>query len=63
MYAVQMNYANKICLNQQAISPFPTMFSTLLEHFPPFSSNLKCLSANSFSLDESKIHVYCIGKG
>ena len=39
----------------RAISPFPTVFSTLLENFLPFSSNLKLSSANSFSLEESKI--------
>ena len=45
----------------RAISPFPTAFSTLLDNFLPFSSNLKLLSANSFSLEESKI---CrLGKG
>ena len=31
------------------------MFSTLLENLPPFPSNLKLPSANSFSLEESKI--------
>ena len=36
------------------ISPFPTVFSTLLENFIPFLSNLKLLSANSLSLEESK---------
>ena len=41
--------------SQRAISPFPTVFSTHLANFPPFSSNLKLLSANSFSLDKSKI--------
>ena len=46
---------------KQAISPFPTVFSTLLDNFLPFSSNLKLSSANSFSLEESKI---ChLGKG
>ena len=44
-----------------AISPFPTMFSILLENFPPFSSTSKLLSANSFNLEESKI--CCLGKG
>ena len=44
----------------QAISPFPTLFSTLLENFLPYSSNLKS-SAKSFCLEESKI---ChLGKG
>ena len=43
-----------------AISPFPTGFSTRLESFLPFSSNLKLSSANSFSLEESKI--CCLGK-
>ena len=42
-------------------SPFPTLFSTRLKNFPPFSSNLKLLSAKSFSLEESKI--CCLGKG
>ena len=31
------------------------MFSTLLEKFLPYSSNLKLLSANSFRLEESGI--------
>ena len=31
------------------------MFSTCLDNFLPFSSNLKLSSANSFSLEESKI--------
>ena len=45
----------------QAISPFPTVFSTHLENIPPVSSNLKLSSANSFSLEESEI---CrLGKG
>ena len=40
---------------QRAISPFPTVFSTCLDNFLSFSSNLKLSSANSFSLEESKI--------
>ena len=45
----------------RAISPFPILFSTRLENFMPFSSSLKLSSANSLSLDESKI---CgLGKG
>ena len=48
------------CL-QRAISPFPTVFSTLLENFLPLSSNLKLSSANSFRLEESKISR--LGKG
>ena len=44
-----------------AISPFPAVFSTDLENFLPFLSILKLLSANPFSLVESKI---CrLGKG
>ena len=31
------------------------LFSTHLENFLPFSSNLKLSSANSFNLEESKI--------
>ena len=47
--------------SKQAISPFPTVFSTPLENFQPFSSNLKLLTANSSSLEESEI---ChLGKG
>ena len=38
-----------------------SMFSTRLDNFLPFSSNLKSSSANSFSLEESKI--CCLGKG
>ena len=41
--------------SQRAISPFPTVFSTCLDNFLPFLSNLKLSSANSFSLEESKI--------
>ena len=44
-----------------AISPFPTVFSNHLENSLPFSSNLKLSSANSFSLEESKICQF--GKG
>ena len=44
-----------------AISPFPTVFSTRLDNFLPFSSNLELLPANSFSLEGSNI---CrLGKG
>ena len=46
--------------NEQ-ISPLPTVFSTLFGNFLPFSSNLKLLSANSLSLEESKI--CCVRKG
>ena len=35
--------------------PLFPVFSTLLENSVPFSSNLELLSANSFSLEESKI--------
>ena len=40
---------------------FPTVFSTLLENFLPYSLNLKLSPANSFSMEESKI--CCLGKG
>ena len=52
--------------SSQAISPFPTVFSTCLDNFLLFSSNLKLSSANSFSLEESKIcrlvkgWIFCI---
>ena len=39
----------------RAISPFSTVFSTLLENFLPFSSKLRLSFANSFSLEKSKI--------
>ena len=38
-----------------AISPFPKVFSTCLDNSLSFSSNLKLSSANSLSLEESKI--------
>ena len=38
-----------------AISPLPTVFSTCLEIFLPFSSNLKLSSANTSSLEEFEI--------
>ena len=45
----------------RAIYPFPTVFSIRFDNFMTFSSNLKLSSANSFSLEESKI---CrLGKG
>ena len=43
----------EIALKEQFLL-FP-LFSTRLENFLPFSLNLKLLSANSFSLEESKI--------
>ena len=39
----------------RAISPFPTVFSTGLNNFLPFSSNFKLSSAKSFNLEESKL--------
>ena len=36
----------------EAISPFPTVFSTGFENFLPFSSNVKLSSAISFELEE-----------
>ena len=40
---------------------FPTVFSTLLENFQPFSSNTTLSSANSFSWEE--FNTCCLGKG
>ena len=49
----------EIARNEQFLL-FP-VFSTCLDNFLPFSSNLKLSSANSFSLEESNI---CrLGKG
>ena len=39
--------------SQQAISPFPSVFSSHSDNYLPFSSTLKLSSANS--LEESKI--------
>ena len=50
------NTVGKGEIAQQAISPFPKVFSTYLENILPFSPNLKLLSANSFSLEESKTY-------
>ena len=47
-----LNYKYKIC--NKWILLFPTV-SILFENFLPFSSNLKFLSANSFTLEESKL--------
>ena len=44
----------EIARNEQFLL-FPQCFSTRLDNFLPFSSNLKLSSANSFSLEESKI--------
>ena len=44
--------------HNEQFSPFPARFSTSLEKFLPFLSNLKLLSANSFSLEKSKIVVW-----
>ena len=48
-----MSFENTV--GKGEISPFPTVFSTCLENFLPFSSDLKLLCANSVSLEESKI--------
>ena len=52
---------NTVGKGERAISPFPTVFSTRLENFLPFSSNLKLPSANFFRLEGFKI--CCLGKG
>ena len=49
----------KTC-GKRAISPFPSVFSTHMDNFLPFSSKLKLSSANSFSLEKSKI--CCMGE-
>ena len=50
----------EIACNGQSLL-FPQLFSTCLENCLPFSSNLKLLAANSFSLEGNKI---CrLGKG
>ena len=50
----------EIACNEQFLL-FSTVVSTLLENFWSSSSNLKFSSANSFSLETSK--VSCLGKG
>ena len=47
--------------SERAISPFPTVFSNLLESFQSFFSSFKLSSAISSRLKESKI--CCLGKG
>ena len=42
----------------QAISPYPTVFSTHLKNFLPFSSNLELSSAYSSNFEEYKIFLY-----
>ena len=44
----------EIARNEQFLL-LPTVFSTYFGTFLPFSSNLKLSSANSFSLEESKV--------
>ena len=54
-----MSFENNV--GKEEVAPFPTVFSTLLVNLLSFSSNLKLLSANYFSLEGSKI---ChLGKG
>ena len=50
----------EIARNEQFLL-FPTVFSTHIENFLSFSSNLKLSSENSFSLEESK--TCRLGKG
>ena len=47
---------------KRAISPFPSVFSTLLRDFSSFSSDLESLSTHSFNLEESKICLEGIGR-
>ena len=44
----------EIARNEQFL-PFPIVFYTRLDNFVLFTSNLNLSSANSFSLEESKI--------
>ena len=46
---------------QLEISPFPTVFSTLLESFTPFSSQFEIVVSFNFSLEESKINRMGMG--
>ena len=50
----------EIARNEQFLL-FPLCFLAYMVNFPPFSSNLQLSSANSFSLEESKI--CCFGEG
>ena len=50
----------EIALNKH-ISSSPPVFSTPLENYPPFSLRLNLSSANTLSLEESKISR--LGKG
>ena len=44
-----------VCSTSLLKTLFPTVFSTLLDNFPPISSNLKLSSAMPLNLEESKI--------
>ena len=55
------SFENTAVKGEIAISPFPTVFSTCLESFLPFTKNLKLSSAYSFNLEASKI--CSLGKG
>ena len=37
------------------IAPYPSVFSTSLDNFPPLSSNLKLSFANASGLEKSKM--------
>ena len=55
------NTVGKGEIARKAISPFPTVFSTPLESFLPFSSNFKLSSASSLNLEFFR---FCrLGKG
>ena len=47
----------EIARNEQFLL-FPTVFSTRLENYLTFSTNMKLLSANPFNLDSLKIVVW-----
>ena len=55
------SFENTVGKGEFAHNEHSSVFTILLENFPPFSSNLKLSSANSISLEESKIHR--LGKG
>ena len=60
-YKSYENTGKRTDCSKRAISPFPTVFSTLSKNFLPFFSNVKLSSSNSYSLEVSKI--CCLGKG
>ena len=63
MSAVQVflkDFGKRKMAHNEQFSLFPQCFLSFKRTFPPFSSNLKMSSTNSFSLEES--NIFCLGR-